>query len=361
MKNKKLYQKIISIFLSVTILCSLSLTASASTPESTSLNGVNSTSASLLWKAAFKVIPWVLVRLDDSTFDRDPTIKEGGNWVATSSGDVSFGNGQSDVIRAKFTNNISVSHNRLDVFAQTSVTGWLEKISIFIEDSSGNQVEGGQVTHNQHILTDSNLDLDTYTAYFVYNKNRKWDCWVYRYDFTADYSRSNDTIESYNKAYHDTGLVYDPYENKSYIIPSDSGIEDKISTYSNNSKAELTAQDLVNEFHDDKLNCSVNRMKNYDINDIIYVTDVVNGLEYDSSKNITTLYFGNTTDGTFSWPFSGDLREQISVNDELTFRFGVVEEYEANGYSFETLDYFLESYDLLKDNSAANIQNYLVW
>lgn len=30
-------------------------------------------------------------------------------------------------------------------------------------------------------------------------------------------------------------------------------------------------------------------------------------------------------------------------------------------YSFETLDYFLESYDLLKDNSAANIQNYLVW
>ncbi len=51
-------------------------------------------------------------------------------------------------------------------------------------------------------------------------------------------------------------------------------------------------------------------------------------------------------------------RCQINVNDELTFN--VVEEYATSGYSFETLDYFLESYDLIAEGAAANIEDYLV-
>jgi hypothetical protein len=34
-------------------------------------------------------------------------------------------------------------------------------------------------------------------------------------------------------------------------------------------------------------------------------------------------------------------------DDELPFRFNVVEEYESCEYFFETLDYILESYDLI--------------
>lgn len=58
--------------------------------------------------------------------------------------------------------------------------------------------------------------------------------------------------------------------------------------------------------------------------------------------------------------FVGDLRNQFNLKDELTFKFKVVEEYASGNYSFETLDYFLESYGLIAEGTAANIEDYLV-
>ena len=46
--------------------------------------------------------------------------------------------------------------------------------------------------------------------------------------------------------------------------------------------------------------------------------------------------------------------------DELTFKFKIVEEYATEDYTFETLNYFLDSYDLLDNDSAADIDNYLL-
>lgn len=56
----------------------------------------------------------------------------------------------------------------------------------------------------------------------------------------------------------------------------------------------------------------------------------------------------------------GNLRERIKVWDELTFKFKIVEEYATEDYTFETLNYFLDSYDLLDNDSAADIDNYLL-
>ena len=56
----------------------------------------------------------------------------------------------------------------------------------------------------------------------------------------------------------------------------------------------------------------------------------------------------------------GNLRERIKVGDELTFKFKIVEEYATEVYTFETLNYFLDSYDLLDNDSAADIDNYLL-
>lgn len=307
------------------------------------------------WKAAFIAAKWVVVKVDNTLFNRNPQIvNPGGNWVASSSGDVSFGNGNNDVRRVKFTTTVSNSHNHLDVFAQTGITGWLETITIFMENSSGNEVNGGQVTHNQHIYTSYNLPLDTYTTYYVCSSNQEWDCWIYRYDFSADYAKSTAAFDTPSYA---SNMVYNPETQKSYIIPSDTAVSSSRSATSDNI---LTAQDLVDEFYDDLQDCSVNRLKSFDVNDTIFVTDVVTDLKYDESTNTTKLYFGNTTNGSFSWPFAGDLRSQITVNDELTFKFCVVEEYATGKYSFETLDYFLESYDLIAKGTAANIQDYLV-
>lgn len=56
----------------------------------------------------------------------------------------------------------------------------------------------------------------------------------------------------------------------------------------------------------------------------------------------------------------GNLRERIKVGDELTFKFKIVEEHATEDYTFETLNYFLDSYDLLDNDSAADIDNYLL-
>lgn len=103
-----------------------------------------------------------------------------------------------------------------------------------------------------------------------------------------------------------------------------------------------------------------NQLKHYNIGDDVVVKDVVYEVAYDSDKDVTTLQFGNTSEGSCEWPFAGDLRERIKVGDELTFKFKIVEEYATEDYTFETLNYFLDSYDLLDNDSAADIDNYLL-
>lgn len=179
------------------------------------------------------------------------------------------------------------------------------------------------------------------------------DCRIYRYDFSADYAGS---AAPSNTPSYALNMVYDPDTQKSYIIPSNTAVPSRRSVISDNT---LTAQDLVDGFYDGQQDRSVNRLKGFDVGNTIFVTDVVTDLKYNESTNITKLYFGNITDGPFSWPFAGDLRSQINANDKLTFEFNVVEEYATDEYSFETLGCFLESYDLIAEGTAADIQDYL--
>lgn len=173
-------------------------------------------------------------------------------------------------------------------------------------------------------------------------------------------------------------MVYNPVTQKSYIIP----LEDGFGTLRSNALSfnldtnnyigsigdftttvtdkVLTSQDLVNEFQDNKLNMSVNRLKNYNVGDTVYVRDTIADLVYDVDKDTTVMYFGQSEDSCFEWPFAGDLRKQFNIGDELTFKFSVVEEYSTNAYTFETLDYFLDSYDLMDEGTAANIDTYLM-
>lgn len=154
-------------------------------------------------------------------------------------------------------------------------------------------------------------------------------------------------------------MIYNPIEQKSYIIPSENFNEVEVNTVTQ-SNVVLTGQALVDEFQDDKLNCSVNRLENYDIGDTIYVKDVISDLVYNPDDDITVMYFGNTEVGSFEWPFAGDLRERFTVGDDIAFRFKVVEEYSADEYTFESLDYFMESYDLMEKGTAADINDYIM-
>ena len=108
------------------------------------------------------------------------------------------------------------------------------------------------------------------------------------------------------------------------------------------------------------MNNYVNDLKNYSIGDSIYVKDIVSYLEYNADDDTTLMYFGSTEDSMCLWPFAGDLRERFNIGDDITFKFKVVEEYSTNKYTFESLDYYLESYALMDEGTAADINNYLV-
>lgn len=395
-------RKILSIVLALTLSLSCITPAMAAGTDSmvetvsptTIIGGGGGT-----WKTVFKAVKWLLVKADNSLFYRDPIIQQGDNWVGSSSGSVSFGSGTSNVRRVKFTTKIDITNNFLDVFAQTNVTNWLTgKITIFIEDTNGNEVYGGIVGHNQHIFTSYDLPLGTYTIYYVDSTGHKWDCWIYRHDFRSSASSSAISETESNSMMPDNcispsddlgtlwrnatsinpNMVYNPVTQKSYIIPLEDGfgtlrsnalsfnldtnnyigsISDFTTTVTDNV---LTSQDLVNEFQDNKLNMSVNRLKNYNVGDTVYVRDTIADLVYNVDKDITVMYFGQSEDSCFEWPFAGDLRKQFNIGDELTFKFSVVEEYSTNAYTFETLDYFLDSYDLMDKGTAANIDTYLM-
>ena len=128
---------------------------------------VDSVNAKFPWKSVFKAVKWVLVKGSNALYYRSPTIiDEGGNWVASSSGSVSFGNGSDDIRRVRFTNKIDTKNNKLDLFAQAPPGHWLQKISIFVDDSSGDEVVGKIVTHNQHVYTSSNLPYGLLCPYW---------------------------------------------------------------------------------------------------------------------------------------------------------------------------------------------------
>lgn len=179
------------------------------------------------------------------------------------------------------------------------------------------------------------------TSGFAANVNCKSD----QFTSATEYAYNTDTETNVNSA--------------RVKIPSDNFGASELKKTTRTSST-LTAQDLFDEFWDEELKCSVNQLKHYNIGDDVVVKDVVYEVAYDSDKDVTTLQFGNTSEGSCEWPFAGDLRERIKVGDELTFKFKIVEEYATEDYTFETLNYFLDSYDLLDNDSAADIDNYLL-
>ena len=61
-------------------------------------------------------------------------------------------------------------------------------------------------------------------------------------------------------------MVYNPKNQKSYVIPSDNFGASELKKTTRTSST-LTAQDLFDEFWDEELKCSVNQLKHYNIGD----------------------------------------------------------------------------------------------
>lgn len=345
------------------VICALALGLSstfyqpiqAAEPTATASNVVSNQG----WAYAFKAVKWVVTLIDNNSFYRTPVkAKPWGDFgVASSSGHVYFGPNSTEAKRVKFKNNVAVKYNTFDAFAETSVSGWLENLTIFIENSSGTQIAGGQVGHNQHVTTKFLTPKETYTTYYVYNKRRKWDCWIIRYDHRNNISGAS-TLTAQKKDGTTGDFVYNPLQKKHYLIPSYT--KDLVSLYSKNGVNEdsiLTANELVDQFYDPQLKCSVNQLKNYNIGDNLFVEDNIVKTEYNRKHDYTTIYFGSEKD-PFIWYFKGDLRSAYPTGKKAKFKFKVVEEYSDGVHTFETLDLFKDSFNLKKSGQKPKIEDY---
>ena len=84
------------------------------------------------------------------------------------------------------------------------------------------------------------------------------------------------------------------------------------------------------------------------------------GITYDE-KNDRSIFEFDTDQGTAYWPFDGDLLDQFSAGDPVTFEFSVVNEYAAGEFTFETVDYFKNAeYKLIHTGVSLDIDDYLV-
>ena len=166
------------------------------------------------WKNAFLIAKWLIYTAGDTLYECDPETQEGSTWCASSSGTVKFGNKEDEARRVRREINVDEDYNFLHLFAETSITSMLTaKINIFLENSNGDEVYGGVVGHEQFVVTDY-LDWDDYEAYFV-SSDKKWNCWVYRYDNTNQETQNIQINPEENYPF-----IFDMQNRRVYRIPS---------------------------------------------------------------------------------------------------------------------------------------------
>lgn len=332
MKKAKIF---IALTLCLTLLTSNICYASNSNEYSAiTLNTNQSERAS--WTATIKALKWILVKADGKLFYRKPNSSSTSSSVTTSSGTVVYGK---DAQRTKFVFNID-SKKKLDLWAQTNFSNWTGKITIFVENSSGKQVAGKTVTHNQHIFT--TVPAGKYSCYYVGPNKQKWDSWL--------------NIANTSKNISESSVVIDYTNNKSYTIPSSTHTA-ALSLVNHNT---LDASELDSEFYDEILGTYVNMSKHFDIGDDIIFEDTIDKIEYIAEENKTVFKFAMKNGDELSFPFSNDLTKNFAIGDKIKLNFKISEEFKNENITFQNLDYILEVQKGLDNNIYPNIQDYLL-
>lgn len=332
MKKTKIF---IALTLCLTLLTSNVCYASNSTEYSAlTLNTNQSEKAS--WTATIKALKWILVKADGKLFYRKPNSSSTSSSVTTSSGTVVYGK---DAQRTKFVFNIDAK-KQLDLWAQTNFSNWTGKITIFVENSSGKQVAGKNVTHNQHIFT--TVPAGKYSCYYVGPNKQKWDSWL--------------NIANTSKNISKDSIIINHKNNKSYIIPSNTH-KTNLSLKNHNV---LDASQLDTEFYDEFLGTYVNMTKHFNVGDNIIFEDTIDNIEYIPNENKTVFKFNMKNGDELSFPFSNNLTKDFSVGNKIRLNFKVSEEFKNNDIAFQNLNYILEVQNGLNSNIYPNINDYLL-
>ncbi|MBS5822999.1 MAG: hypothetical protein KID00_03905, partial [Clostridium argentinense] len=226
-----------------------------------------------------------------------------------------------------------------------------DKINISMYDPDRYLKKEVSATYQQHVIMKP-TKTGNWTIRYTEPDNNTWSLW---YIYDTNVLRNNNSIyESYSNGSFmgktNTSLSYKT-DKKIYAIPSENFKENSIE-YS-----EINMQQLCNEMYDENNNRYVNSFKNFNINDDIYFKDVIEEINYNSNENSTSIKF-KYKDELITWKFNGDLTSKYFEGDILSLRFKVVKEYEDNKFTFENINYIVESDSLGLDNVYPDIEEY---
>ena len=207
------------------------------------------------------------------------------------------------------------------------------KITIALSTATGRRVVNKTVGSNQYVSYTRRTSDGTgvWDARFTENSKQNWQCY-YRH-----YYRSTRTLSA-NDRDPQTGLMLH-YSSDGYVYRYNPLALTK-ETHDNGSK--LNMEELNNQFIDTFTGWSVDYLRDYDNNDILYFNDVLQDIEYDRDMDITTLYF-KLGDSDIPWRFSGDLTTRYNKGDQVSLKFTVVDTSYYQNIHFESLNYFVDS------------------
>lgn len=202
------------------------------------------------------------------------------------------------------------------------------------------------LTHNQHAFFDSTTPYGEYTARFVEESSLVWKCYLTLTDWDVG-----------SRASSEMPYVIDPDTEQVYFIPSTEHLvsADSSDTFS---PTVLDTDMLLEQFFDSQTGNYVTSLKNYDIGDNLYFSDTIKNVQYDSIEDCTYISFDSVT-GTVSWPFDGDLTKRFKANDTLSLTFSVEKDFSTGNIIFENIDYFIDGYAALQQDSYLSIDKYL--
>lgn len=308
-------------------------------------------SISFPWtKIAWKVASY----LNSYFYDVSGTTQTGSNWANISTGTLSFNNSSSN-IGASVNHDIYVGSPQLDIdiFAETNFLNWLDKISIILTDSKGNDKINRSVDHEQHSYykTTSYDNYGTWRVRFVENDSSKWNCWIAVTDQSI-YGSSYAISTNEQGISQPANIV--KTNNKIYFLPDTNHKSNQKKLYSH----KLSMKDLNNEFFDDVNKRYVKSSKNFSIGDTVLFEDTIKSIKYDSTTNATYFVFEGQDGFDITWAFANDLTNIYKAGHKLSLKFKLVQETRANGFTFENINYIVDSKESQPAGKFVNIKDY---
>ncbi|MFD1926512.1 hypothetical protein ACFSFY_00295 [Sporosarcina siberiensis] len=211
--------------------------------------------------------------------------------------------------------------------------------------TSGNGVGAGRMSSGDYKIINSIHDPIT------------WDLMTFYFVNNPPCTQCLPLDESQPYSIEDT-LLENNFDNKSvFTIPQQAAFKN-INTESKSKKSVLSINDFLNDMFDEELQEYVYSLKSFNVGDSIIVNDTITNIYYDSDNQTTSFGF-DYLDKTYSkisqvyWEFVGDLRNQFSIGDSVSFKTEVVD---------IDRDRNLESLDILgfTTNVTPNVESYLL-